>query len=129
MARTEDKIKKELATKLKLIMMAKKLSQAEVARQLNIPVSSLNSWLRAVSYPGAKNLAALENYFGTKFTATTPMPSSTSNNGDYCNLEATLLHRNNTVAFGEAILSYSDRREIYNMISNYLAAKQGDKSY
>lgn len=127
MARTEDKIKKELATKLKLIMMTKKLSQAEVARQLNIPVSSLNSWLRAVSYPGAKNLAALENYFGTKFTATTPMPSSTSN-GDYCNLEATLKHRNNTVAFGATVLSYNDRREIYNMISNYLAAKQGDKS-
>lgn len=127
MARTEDKIKKELATKLKLIMMTKKLSQAEVARQLNIPVSSLNSWLRAVSYPGAKNLAALENYFGTKFTATTPMPSSTSN-GDYCNLEATLKHRNNTVAFGEAILSYEDRMVIYNMVNNYLAAKQGDKS-
>lgn len=126
MARTEDKIKKELATKLKLIMMTKKLSQAEVARQLNIPVSSLNSWLRAVSYPGAKNLAALENYFGTKFTATTPMPS-TSNNGDYCNLETTLKHRNNTVAFGETVLSYEDRMVIYNMVSNYLASK-GSKS-
>lgn len=126
MARTEDKIKKELATKLKLIMMAKKLSQAEVARQLNIPVSSLNSWLRAVSYPGAKNLAALENYFHTKFTSSSPTP--TSNNVDYCNLETTLKHRNNTVAFGEAILSYEDRMVIYNMVNNYLAAKQGDKS-
>lgn len=126
MQRTGEGIKKELATKLKLLLLTKKLSQADVARALNIPVSSLNSWIRGVSYPGAKNLAALENYFGTKFVTTSPTSIS---NGDYCNLEATLLHRNNTVAFGETVLSYSDRREIYNMISNYLAAKQGDKSY
>lgn len=125
MQRTGEGIKKELATKLKLLLLTKKLSQADVARALNIPVSSLNSWIRGVSYPGAKNLAALENYFGTKFVTTSPTPIS---NGDYCNLEATLKHRNNTVAFGEAILSYEDRMVIYNMISNYLAAKQGDKS-
>lgn len=125
MQRTGEGIKKELATKLKLLLLTKKLSQADVARALNIPVSSLNSWIRGVSYPGAKNLAALENYFGTKFVAT---PTPSTSNGDYCNLEATLKHRNNTVAFGATVLSYNDRREIYNMISNYLAAKQGDKS-
>lgn len=125
MQRTGEGIKKELATKLKLLLLTKKLSQADVARALNIPVSSLNSWIRGVSYPGAKNLAALENYFGTKFVTTSPTSIS---NGDYCNLEATLKHRNNTVAFGEAILSYEDRMVIYNMVNNYLAAKQGDKS-
>ena len=125
MQRTGEGIKKELATKLKLLLLTKKLSQADVARALNIPVSSLNSWIRGVSYPGAKNLAALENYFGTKFVTTSPTSIS---NGDYCNLETTLKHRNNTVAFGEAILSYEDRMVIYNMVSNYLAAKQGDKS-
>lgn len=125
MQRTGDGIKKELATKLKLLLLTKKLSQADVARALNIPVSSLNSWIRGVSYPGAKNLAALENYFGTKFVTTSPKSIS---NGDYCNLETTLKHRNNTVAFGETILSYEDRMVIYNMVSNYLAAKQGSKS-
>lgn len=122
MQRTGEGIKKELATKLKLLLLTKKLSQADVARALNIPVSSLNSWIRGVSYPGAKNLAALENYFGTKFVTTSPTSIS---NGDYCNLEATLKHRNNTVAFGEAILSYEDRMVIYNMVSNYLTSKGG----
>lgn len=122
MQRTGEGIKKELATKLKLLLLTKKLSQADVARALNIPVSSLNSWIRGVSYPGAKNLAALENYFGTKFVTTSPTSIS---NGDYCNLEATLKHRNNTVAFGEAILSYEDRMVIYNIVSNYLTSKGG----
>lgn len=121
-ARNEEQIKKEFAMKLKLLILSRKLKQAEVCRALNIPTTSLSAWIRGIAYPSAKYIARLEDYFGTSFTAT-----KLQGNKIY-NISAALKGYDTVVVFEDQVLTLKQKRELYNIVSIYLSGDEGGKS-
>lgn len=121
-ARNEEQIKKEFAMKLKLLILSRKLKQAEVCRALNIPTTSLSAWIRGIAYPSAKYIARLEDYFGTSFTAT-----KLQGNKIY-NISAALKGYDTVVVFEDQVLSLRQKRDLYNIVCKYLSDNKGGKS-
>lgn len=121
-ARNEEQIKKEFAMKLKLLILSRKLKQAEVCRALNIPTTSLSAWIRGIAYPSAKYLAQLEEYFNVSFTATKMQGSK------IYNISAALKGYDTVVVFEDRILTLKQKRDLYNIVSEYLSSDERDKS-
>lgn len=121
-ARNEEQIKKEFAMKLKLLILSRKLKQAEVCRALNIPTTSLSAWIRGIAYPNAKYLAQLEEYFNVSFTGSKLQGSK------IYNISAALMGYDTVVVFEDQILSLRQKRDLYNIICNYLSGDEGGKS-
>ena len=117
-ARNEEQIKKEFAMKLKLLILSRKLKQAEVCRALNIPTTSLSAWIRGFAYPSAKYIARLEDYF----TAT-----KLQGNKIY-NISAALKGYDTVVVFEDQVLSLRQKRDLYNIVCKYLSDNEGGKS-
>lgn len=120
--RTGDQIKKEFGTKLKLLILSKKLKQAEVCRDLDIPTTSLSAWIRGIAYPSAKYIAKLEEYFNVSFTATKMQGSKVYN------ISAALKGYDTVVVFEDQVLTLKQKRDIYNMVSIYLSDNREGKS-
>lgn len=118
-SRNEEQIKKEFATKLKLLILQRKVKQAEVCRALDIPTTSLSAWIRGIAYPSAKYLARLEDYFGVSLTGTRLQGSK------IYNISAALEGYDTVVTFNDRILTLAQKRDIYNMVSIYLSDREG----
>lgn len=119
--RTDETIKKEFATKLKLLILQRKVKQAEVCRALDIPTTSLSAWIRGIAYPSAKYLARLEDYFGVSLTGTRLQGSK------IYNISTALKGYDTVVVFDGEVLTLKQKKDIYNIVSNYLS-DEGDKS-
>lgn len=52
------------AKNLQSLLNRKGISQSDLSREMNIPVTTINSWLKAKKYPGLKNQQRLADYFG-----------------------------------------------------------------
>lgn len=120
--RTGDQIKKEFGTKLKLLILSKKLKQAEVCRDLDIPTTSLSAWIRGIAYPNAKYLAQLEEYFNVSFTGSKLQGSK------IYNISAALKGYDTVVVFEDQVLTLKQKRDLYNIVCNYLSDNEGGKS-
>lgn len=120
--RTDETIKKEFATKLKLLILQRKVKQAEVCRALDIPTTSLSAWIRGIAYPSAKYLARLEDYFGVSLTGTRLQGSK------IYNISTALKGYDTVVVFDGEVLTLKQKKDIYNIVSNYLSGNEGGKS-
>jgi putative transcription factor len=60
------KITVELKTAIQQARIAKKLSQKELAQQINIPVSVINDYEKGNAIPNNNFIAKLEKFLGTK---------------------------------------------------------------
>lgn len=120
--RTDETIKKEFATKLKLLILQRKVKQAEVCRALDIPTTSLSAWIRGIAYPSAKYLARLEDYFGVSLTGTRLQGSK------IYNISTALKGYDTVVVFDGEVLTLKQKKDIYNIVSKYLSDNEGGKS-
>ena len=120
--RTDETIKKEFATKLKLLILQRKVKQADVCRALDIPTTSLSAWIRGIAYPSAKYLARLEDYFGVSLTGTRLQGSK------IYNISTALKGYDTVVVFDGEVLTLKQKKDIYNIVSNYLSGNEGGKS-
>lgn len=120
--RTDETIKKEFATKLKLLILQRKVKQAEVCRALDIPTTSLSAWIRGIAYPSAKYLARLEDYFGVSLTGTRLQGSK------IYNISTALKGYDTVVVFDGEVLTLKQKKDIYNIVCNYLSDNEGGKS-
>lgn len=120
--RSGDQIKREFGMKLKLLILQRKVKQAEVCRDLDIPTTSLSAWIRGIAYPSAKYIAKLEEYFNVSFTATKMQGSKVYN------ISAALKGYDTVVTFNDRILTLKQKRDIYDIICNHLSGDEGGKS-
>ncbi len=60
------KVTVELKTALQQARIAKKLSQKELAQQINVPVSLINDYEKGAAIPNNSFIAKLEKSLGTK---------------------------------------------------------------
>lgn len=51
------------ANNLQVLLDRKKITQSDLSREMEIPVTTINSWLKAKKYPGLKNQQRLAEYF------------------------------------------------------------------
>ena len=120
--RSGDQIKREFGMKLKLLILQRKVKQAEVCRDLDIPTTSLSAWIRGIAYPSAKYIAKLEEYFNVSFTATKMQGSKVYN------ISAALKGYDTVVVFEDQVLTLKQKRDLYNIVCNYLSDNEGGKS-
>jgi len=51
------------ANNLKKLLDRKKITQSDLSREMGIPVTTINSWVKSEKYPGLKNQQRLAEYF------------------------------------------------------------------
>lgn len=51
------------ANNLKNLLDRKRITQSDLSREMGIPVTTINSWVKAEKYPGLKNQQRLAEYF------------------------------------------------------------------
>ena len=100
----------EFGIKLKNLLKEKGISQLQFSKEIDVPFSTVNSWVNGKAYPRLPQLTRLEEYFDTRFTG----GDDDNIRGGVINLDDILKNEEFILKIDNTIVPEDVKKQIYN---------------